>query len=114
MIDMTRRACASGRTCRVHVQTGATLLQARLRRDAQLRRLGHDPASSGRPTASSARCSASRWAAASRFALTDPAAKFQLAVVATADGLFNYYFNTLYLRTRLAGYGTIGIEADFE
>ena len=27
---------------------------------------------------------------------------------------FNDYFNTLYLRTRLAGYGTIGIEADFE
>lgn len=49
-----------------------------------------------------------------RFAITDPSDKFQLAVVATADGLFNYYFNTLYLRSRLAGYGTIGLEADFE
>ncbi|HSO39308.1 MAG TPA: DUF3570 domain-containing protein [Labilithrix sp.] len=49
-----------------------------------------------------------------RIALTDPAQKFQLAVVGVADGLFNYYFNTLYLRSRLAGYGTIGLEADFE
>lgn len=49
-----------------------------------------------------------------RFALTGPGSKFQLAVVSTADGLFNYYFNALYLRTRLAGYGTIGLEADFE
>jgi tetratricopeptide (TPR) repeat protein len=49
-----------------------------------------------------------------RFALTDPAQKLQLAIVGTADGLFNYYFNTLYLRSRLAGYGTIGLEADFE
>ncbi len=49
-----------------------------------------------------------------RFGLTDPSSKLQLAVVATADGLFNHYFNTLYLRGRLAGYGTIGLEADFE
>ncbi len=49
-----------------------------------------------------------------RFALTDPQSKIQLAVVATADGLFNYYLNSLYLRTRLGGYGTIGLEADFE
>lgn len=49
-----------------------------------------------------------------RFALTEPGGKFQLAIVSTADALFNYYANALYLRTRLAGYGTIGIEADFE
>ena len=49
-----------------------------------------------------------------RFALTEPSSKFQLALVSTADGLFNYYFNTLYLRSRLAGYGTIGLEADFQ
>jgi hypothetical protein len=49
-----------------------------------------------------------------RFALTSPATKIQLAVVATADGLFNYYLNALYIRDRLAGYGTIGLEADFE
>lgn len=49
-----------------------------------------------------------------RFALTSPGSKIQLAVVATADGLFNYYVNSLYLRTRLGGYGTLGLEADFE
>lgn len=49
-----------------------------------------------------------------RFALTDPASKFQLAVYSSADALFNYYLNTLYLRTRLGVYGTIGLEADFE
>jgi tetratricopeptide (TPR) repeat protein len=49
-----------------------------------------------------------------RFALTSPGSKVQLAVVASADALFNYYLNALYLRTRLAGYGTLGLEADFE
>ncbi len=49
-----------------------------------------------------------------RFALTQPGAKFQLALFSTADALFNYYFNSLYIRTRLAVYGTVGIEADFE
>jgi tetratricopeptide (TPR) repeat protein len=49
-----------------------------------------------------------------RYALTDPGGKFQLAVFSTADVLFNYYINTLFIRTRFAGYGTIGIEADFE
>lgn len=49
-----------------------------------------------------------------RYALTDPGGKFQLAVVSSADVLFNYYFNALYIQTRFAGYGTIGIEADFE
>lgn len=49
-----------------------------------------------------------------RYALTEPGGKFQLAVFSTADALFNYYINTLFIRTRFAGYGTIGIEADFE
>lgn len=49
-----------------------------------------------------------------RYALTDPGGKFQLAVFSSADVLFNYYINTLYIRTRFAGYGTIGLEADFE
>jgi Protein of unknown function (DUF3570) len=49
-----------------------------------------------------------------RYALTSPGRSFQLAVFANADALFNYYANTLYIRTRLAGYGTLGIEADFE
>ncbi|MBX3222137.1 MAG: DUF3570 domain-containing protein [Labilithrix sp.] len=49
-----------------------------------------------------------------RYALTDPGGKFQLAVFSSADMLFNYYINTLFIRTRFAGYGTIGLEADFE
>jgi tetratricopeptide (TPR) repeat protein len=49
-----------------------------------------------------------------RYALTEPGGKFQLGVFSSADILFNYYINALYLRTRLGGYGTIGIEADFE
>jgi hypothetical protein len=49
-----------------------------------------------------------------RYALTDPAAKFQLALVTSVDGLFNYYINSLYIRTRLAVYGTVGVEVDFE
>ena len=49
-----------------------------------------------------------------RYALTDPGGKFQLAVFSSADVLFNYYINALYIRTRFAGYGTIGLEADFE
>lgn len=49
-----------------------------------------------------------------RYALTEPGGKFQLALFSSADLLFNYYVNTLYIRTRFAGYGTVGIEADFE
>lgn len=49
-----------------------------------------------------------------RYGLSDPSAKFQIALFTNADALFNDYANTLYIRTRLAGYGTIGIEADFE
>jgi hypothetical protein len=49
-----------------------------------------------------------------RFALTEPGGPVQLALFSTADVLFNYYFNALYIKTRLAVYGTIGVEADFE
>ncbi len=49
-----------------------------------------------------------------RIALTSPARTFQLAIVVSADALYNYYFNSLYLQSRLAGYGTLGLEADFE
>jgi hypothetical protein len=49
-----------------------------------------------------------------RIAVTDPTAKFQLAFYATADGLFNYYFSALYIKTRFGLYGTIGAEVDFE
>lgn len=49
-----------------------------------------------------------------RYTLTDPAGKIQIALFTNADFLFNYYFNSLYLKTRYGGYGTLGIEADFE
>jgi len=49
-----------------------------------------------------------------RFALTEPGGKFQLAAYASVDALFNYYINALYITTRIGGYGTIGLEADFE
>ncbi len=49
-----------------------------------------------------------------RYVLTSPGGKTEIALYASADALFNYYVNTLYIRTRLAGYGTIGLEADFE
>jgi hypothetical protein len=49
-----------------------------------------------------------------RVALTDPSSKFQFAVFTAGDTLFNDYFNALYVRTRFAFYGTLGIEADFE
>jgi hypothetical protein len=49
-----------------------------------------------------------------RYALTDPGSKVQLAVFGTGDALFNYYVNALFIKTRLAVYGTVGIEGDFE
>jgi hypothetical protein len=49
-----------------------------------------------------------------RYALTEPGGKVQIALFASADALFNYYLNALYIKTRLAGYGTFGIEGDFE
>lgn len=49
-----------------------------------------------------------------RFALTDPQSKFQFAIFSTVDALYNRYINTLYITDRLAVYGTLGIEADFE
>lgn len=49
-----------------------------------------------------------------RFALTDPKGSFQLALFSTADALYNQYINSLFIRNRLAIYGTLGLEADFE
>jgi hypothetical protein len=50
-----------------------------------------------------------------RYSLTDPAGgKFQLGLIASADVLFDYYFNTFYVRSRLGEYGTLGVEADLE
>lgn len=49
-----------------------------------------------------------------RYALTAPGSKMELALYSSADVLFNYYVNTLYITSRLAAYGTVGIEANFE
>jgi hypothetical protein len=50
-----------------------------------------------------------------RFSLTDPSSgRLQIGLVATADALFDYYFNTFYVRSRLGEYTTLGVEADFE
>ncbi len=49
-----------------------------------------------------------------RYSLTEPGGKIDLAVYVSADALFNYYFNSLYIKTRLGGYGTVGFEAEFE
>ncbi|MBX3190117.1 MAG: DUF3570 domain-containing protein [Labilithrix sp.] len=49
-----------------------------------------------------------------RYVLTDPSSKSQVALFTAADALYNQYFNALYVTNRLAFYGTLGIEADFE
>lgn len=49
-----------------------------------------------------------------RYELTAPDAKFKLAILSTADALYNHYINTLYITNRLALYGTVGVEAEFE
>lgn len=49
-----------------------------------------------------------------RIVLTDPTAKSQIALFGTLDALYNQYFNALYITNRIAFYGTLGVEADFE
>ncbi|MBS2019381.1 MAG: DUF3570 domain-containing protein [Deltaproteobacteria bacterium] len=49
-----------------------------------------------------------------RIVLTDPNSKSQIALFGTADALYNQYFNALYITNRIAFYGTLGVEADFE
>lgn len=49
-----------------------------------------------------------------RLALTDPGMKSQIAIFASGDALYNQYFNSLYATNRIAFYGTVGVEADFE
>lgn len=49
-----------------------------------------------------------------RIVLTDPAAKSQIALFTTLDALYNQYFNALFITNRIAFYGTLGVEADFE
>lgn len=49
-----------------------------------------------------------------RIAITSAESKLQLGLFASADALYNHYLDSLYVTDRLAGYGTIGIEGDFE
>lgn len=49
-----------------------------------------------------------------RYQLTAPGNKFELALLTTADALYNQYVNSLYITNRLAFYGTLGVEAQFE
>lgn len=49
-----------------------------------------------------------------RIGLTSAESKLQLGVFASADALYNHYLDSLYVTDRLAGYGTLGIEGDFE
>ena len=49
-----------------------------------------------------------------RIALTSSESKIQLGIFASADALYNHYLDALYVKSRLAGYGTLGIEGDFE
>ena len=49
-----------------------------------------------------------------RLGLTKPGSKVNYGLLVSGDALFNWYENSFYIRTRLAGYGTIGFEADFE
>jgi hypothetical protein len=49
-----------------------------------------------------------------RLGLTSPEAKLKLGVFASVDALYNHYLDSLYVTDRLAGYGTMGIEGDFE
>lgn len=49
-----------------------------------------------------------------RVALTSAESKVQLGLFASADALYNHYLDALYVTDRLAGYGTFGIEGDFE
>lgn len=49
-----------------------------------------------------------------RFALTPSENKIQLGLFASGDVLYNRYLDSLYTKSRIAGYGTVGIEGDFE
>jgi hypothetical protein len=52
--------------------------------------------------------------AGARYALLEPGGKVQLGLYASGDALYNHYFDTFFITQRLAGYGTVGIEGEFE
>lgn len=49
-----------------------------------------------------------------RVRLTEEQRKIQLAVYGSGSALYNHYLDALYVTDRLAGYGTLGVEGDFE
>jgi len=49
-----------------------------------------------------------------RVLLTAPTSETQLAVSLQIDVLYSRYFDSLYITSRTAGYGTLGLEAEFE
>jgi hypothetical protein len=49
-----------------------------------------------------------------RWALSAPEAKTQWALLFQSDGMYSIYPDLLFMRTRKAIYGTIGVEAEFE
>ena len=49
-----------------------------------------------------------------RYALTSPDAKAQIGVTLQADVMYTRYFNAIFLTQRTAGYGTLGLDAEFD
>jgi len=49
-----------------------------------------------------------------RWGLTAPESKTQWALVIQSDVMLSYYFNLLFLSSRTALYGSLGVEAEFE
>jgi hypothetical protein len=49
-----------------------------------------------------------------RVALTGPDAKTQLAVTLQSDVMYSHYFNALFITSRTAVYGTLGLDAEFQ
>jgi hypothetical protein len=49
-----------------------------------------------------------------RYALTAPEAKVQIGVSFVADAMYTRYFNALFIKQRLAEYGSVGLDGEFE
>jgi tetratricopeptide (TPR) repeat protein len=49
-----------------------------------------------------------------RYALTPPDSKVQVGVSLLGDAMYSRYFNALFIKQRLAEYGTIGVDGEFE
>jgi len=49
-----------------------------------------------------------------RFALTEPGSKTQIGVNAAGDLMYTRFFNALFVTTRTAVYGTVGMDFEFD